>query len=196
MKWSQQNVTRKGRHQKKKFNYQKWSRYIIQGWEEWTKPINQRNHMRLTIGKKNFLPCENSHIILIDTCRYKKKCYLRIFDNFLDTMLVNSYVIHKKLHGDILSHLDFRRQVVHGLIGSFSSRKRDTFTTCANKSRNKSKALQPSSVPMHIPVLLAKRRRCQQCAAAGKEQRTNIICETFQVPLCLQSGRNSFKDFH
>lgn len=47
--------------------------------------------------------------------RKSKKLWHRIFLGILDMMFINAFVIHKERHGQI-TLLDFRRQVVQGLL--------------------------------------------------------------------------------
>ena len=55
-------------------------------------------------------------------CRYKY--YLRVVFDSLDTTVVNGYLNYKSLNpGTEVTHLEFRQQVVHGLLGTYTSRK-------------------------------------------------------------------------
>lgn len=127
--------------------------------------------------------------------RSRYKYYLRLIFDLVDTIVVNSYIIYNELHhsdGKSLGHLEFRQQVVHGLLGNFCSRRRSHPT-----GRIRKRPWQPEIVnAMHMPVFNKQRKRCKHCAIDQVENRSAISCETCSVLLCLQNGRNCFKEYH
>ena len=100
--------------------------------------------------------------------------------------LVNGYLNYKSLNPDNkLSHLEFRHHVVHGLVGTFTSR-RASFPAAAIKRK------APAAVVYdHLPQIMPGRKRCKLCHQRGTENRSRFQCNTCGAALCLQSDRNS-----
>lgn len=122
-------------------------------------------------------------------CRYKY--YLRVVFDSLDTTVVNGYLNYKSLNPDTkVTHLEFRQQVVHGLLGTYTSRK-NTFPT---GSINRKAA--PAVIHDHLPHIMPDRKRCKLCHKRGTENRSRFACVTCGAALCLQSDRNCFTEFH
>ena len=50
----------------------------------------------------------------------------------------------------------------------------------------------------HLPVYgdTSKRRRCAHCSTKNNQQRTQWLCKTCNVPLCITSTRNCFYAYH
>jgi hypothetical protein len=118
-------------------------------------------------------------------CRYKY--YLRVVFDSLDTTVVNGYLNYKSLNPDTkVTHLEFRQQVVHGLLGTYTSRK-NTFPTGSIKRK-----APPAVIHDHLPHIMPDRKRCKLCHKRGMENRSRFACVTCGAALCLQSDRNWF----
>ncbi|CAH1963434.1 unnamed protein product [Acanthoscelides obtectus] len=71
-----------------------------------------------------------------------RRWWLKLFDYFIDTAIVNSYVMYKdsakKQRRRYLSHLEFRSQLINEMIGNFCSRKRKGYRPGAGVGRETS----------------------------------------------------------
>lgn len=129
--------------------------------------------------------------------RRSRKWWLRIFFHFVDVSIVNSYILYL-LTGQNISHKDFRRGVVDGLI--------------AKKLVNIKKPKSTSSLQIkrHKPTVSAEirlessahqperttRRRCALCSTIEKQVRTEWSCSICKLPLCLSKSRSCFQEYH
>ena len=122
-------------------------------------------------------------------CRYKY--YLRVVFDSLDTTVVNGYLNYKSLNPETkVTHLEFRQQVVQGLVGTYTSRK-NAFPLGAIKRK-----ACPAVDHEHLPQIMPDRKRCKLCHKRGVENRSRFQCVTCGAALCLQSDRNCFTEFH
>jgi hypothetical protein len=122
-------------------------------------------------------------------CRYKY--YLKVVFDSLYTTVVNGYLNYKSLNPETkITHLNFRQQVVHGLIITYTSRK-NAFPTGAIKRK-----APPAVVHDHLPHIMPDRKRCRLCHKRGVENRSKFQCVTCSAALCLQNDRNCFTEFH
>lgn len=120
--------------------------------------------------------------------------YLRLFFDLMDIAVVNSHVVFKALNPKGMDLLDFKIVVAKYLIGSYNSRSRNAPSTHLSR-----REVLPASVPLHLPVIQAKRGKCRYCSNAGLQNKTFIQCNACGVYLCLISGsnsRNCFSLFH
>lgn len=133
--------------------------------------------------------------------RKSKKWWHRIFFHFLDVCVVNSYVIHKQLNtGTKISLKNFKREIINSLISE---------TQVNNNKRSKSH-LEPLQIKKHKPYvppeirnkenlhmpMYGSRRRCAHCSTREKQIRTDWMCQTCTVPLCLSKSKNCFYEYH
>ena len=104
--------------------------------------------------------------------------------------MVNGYLNYKSLNPDSkTTHLEFRQQVVHGLVGTYTSGK-NIFPIGAIQR----KACQ-AVVHDDLPQIMPDRKRCELCHKRGKETRSKFQCVTCGAALCLKSGLNCFTEF-
>ena len=124
--------------------------------------------------------------------RSRYKYYLRIFFDQINTAITNSFIIKGLLEPNNKSNSkDFRLSIVKGLIGDFSSRKREPQTSSKRKH-----SFVGTSVLKHLPEIAMKRSRCSHCSSMVNDCRTNIECSTCCVKLCMNSTRNCFLEYH
>ena len=106
--------------------------------------------------------------------RYKFKYYTQLFDNMLDTMVVNSYLVclklSRKYNRSPMTHDDFREEVVSDLFGIFFTRRHSVSQPSAKRPR----VQMPNRVPLHLPIQHITRKRCQ--TVVQKELKIVAIC--------------------
>lgn len=133
--------------------------------------------------------------------RQSNKWWHRIFFYFLDACVINAYCIYKLIDpSDKETAKNFRRAIINGLIApvlvSKSKRSNDDQPPVQIK---KSKKFVPMEVrlnsSLHQPER-ATRRRCALCSTKAKPVRTDWICNTCKVPLCLGKQKSCFQNYH
>lgn len=131
------------------------------------------------------------------------KYWHRIFFRIIESCLVNSYICYIQKHNRI-SFFDFKSSVAISLMKSI---KKTTYSTTSNVSlrlRKKTSVDEKNRVVArnHFPVTETNnkgnisRKRCEICRLKKKENRTTWICSDCKVPLCLNSKRQCFHDYH
>lgn len=134
--------------------------------------------------------------------RQSNKWWHRIFFYFLDACVINSYCIHKKMETNEpkMTAKNFRREIVNGLVAStLVSSKRKASSNQVQIQRKKSKPFIPESVRLHAAEHQPERgsrRRCALCSTKAKPVRTDWLCTTCKVPLCLGKQKSCFQLFH
>lgn len=136
--------------------------------------------------------------------RKSHKWWHRIFFHFIDVCVVNSFILYTKLELPQKKLKNFRRDIVSGLLS-------ETFTTTApRKKRGTSESPIPVEIRKHKPhvaneirtgnvghqPMRTTRRRCGFCSNKLKQTRTEWMCKTCKVPLCVSKTRNCFESFH
>lgn len=112
--------------------------------------------------------------------RRTNKWTKKLFFHFLDTTVLNSYILYKPENGTKKPLSDFRLKLVQGLILRSGPNEqivrsptiRETTRLSARNSN-------------HWPKQSNTRRRCVVCRKAGKEKRSTIYCSGCDVGLCL-----------
>lgn len=132
--------------------------------------------------------------------RKSRKWWHRIFFHFLDVAVVNAFIISKS-SGYQLPLKDFKLDIISVLCQSGSN----IPTTSAKTSKKKPKVRVNKHKPYvdpntrasssHQPVRTTI-RRCAKCSIAGHQRRTQWMCSTCNVPLCLSKSKSCFSDFH
>lgn len=134
--------------------------------------------------------------------RKSHKWWHRIFFFFIDTAIVNSFIIYNLYHKDKsnlkLSLKDFRRQVCESLVANTLVRN-ISLPLELSKSIKKSKPSVSEATRLtestHQPIRTT-RRRCAFCSTKKNDIRTNWQCTVCQVPLCLGKTKSCFQSFH
>lgn len=129
--------------------------------------------------------------------RKSRKWWHRLFFHFIDMAVVNSFIIYKELKEGKLSLKNFRRRVVDGLLAQ-------------NQLQPKKKQNVPQQISKHKPHISPEvrfessvhqptrgtLRRCGLCSTKKNQKRTEWLCETCKISLCLGKTRNCFAKFH
>lgn len=119
---------------------------------------------------------------IYDVNRKSKKWWKRVFQRLLLIAVSNGWILYKKFQTKELSLIDFLIPLSEDLI---------EIGKTGTKIKKKSGAGRPSKrVKLmlnvgHQPLRKETRRRCRHCSKAKKEIRTWYICNTCDVPLCV-----------
>lgn len=128
--------------------------------------------------------------------RKSKKWWHRIFWHFVDLTVVNAHIIYKQVKDTNVVLKDFRLSVVQGLIGITEKKKVGRKNAKPVKRLNSSlDSSLRTTENKHMPIYQKKRRRCAHCSSKNKEKKTQFICKTCDIGLCIDE-RNCFLKFH
>lgn len=133
--------------------------------------------------------------------RKSHKWWHRIFFFFIDSALVNAFIIYKLLGTTPqLSMKNFRRQVSEGLVSNnLVKRLSLPVPTELSLPIKKHKPSVSKSVRLtasaHQPMRTT-RRRCAVCSTKNNDIRTNWQCSVCNVPLCLGALKTCFQSYH
>ncbi|XP_046685368.1 piggyBac transposable element-derived protein 4-like [Homalodisca vitripennis] len=130
--------------------------------------------------------------------RKSKKWWHRIFWHFLDTTIVNSFIIFSMLsQGKPLTLKEFRRSVSKALLGvpRGETRGRRSSSTPINNYKPKVPQELRFTENAHMPVR-GTSRRCAQCSSKEEVHRSKWVCETCGVALCLSELKDCFRAYH
>nr|CAH7730520.1 unnamed protein product [Callosobruchus chinensis] len=152
----------------------------------------------------------NKHMGSVDLADMLKKCYAidrkskkwyhRIVWHFVDTTIVNAYILFQKRTSASGSSLDlkkFRINVASGLIGAGYAQRRkgrksfevvNTFEKIVPIEKRIDKAA-------HMPIYSSS-RRCANCSTKKEAHRSMWSCTVCEVALCLNDKRNCFLAYH
>jgi hypothetical protein len=126
-----------------------------------------------------------------------RKCYKWtnvFFYSFLDTAVVNSYIIYKKLNPETqLTQLDFHRAVVCELVERFSETQVAPHPAIITPVPPTAFCL-PSWKPDNHPVLFFQDDRRAQCASC--KECTYVYCERCRLAFYCSRARNCFYTYH
>lgn len=141
--------------------------------------------------------------------RKSKKWWKRLFYFLLDVAITNSHILYannSRVHNP-MSQKAFRLALARGLINNTTFRKRKfssmpKYAKKSRKSEDDSRQKKVFSIPeeiqygnigQHFPEAIPTYRRCRLCSSATKNKRSNVQCDTCEVPLCVVP---CFKEFH
>lgn len=131
--------------------------------------------------------------------RKSKKWWHRLFFHFLDTTLVNAYVLFKTKTGKSMPLKTFRSAVSVALMGASTARPNSAGRSSSPLALGKFKPQIPAEVrkdqAKHLPSY-GTSRRCAVCSTAKEPHRTKWSCTLCQVGLCLNDKKNCFVTFH
>ena len=133
--------------------------------------------------------------------RKSKKWWKTLFLHFIDVAIVNSFLIHKAIGGE-LNHKMFRVNLAKSLLTSSEMQ--------VNPSPGQGRPQKSDVRAEHCPVAIAKggldqkatkaslgRKNCKLCYDLDKrEMKMPRQCSKCIVPLCLQLDRNCFQKWH
>src|SRR6218665_3689765 len=132
---------------------------------------------------------------------------MRILYFLVDSSVVNAHILYNSVHPqDSITMFEFRKQLLRGLVGDFSSRSRRSSLEGAvyltRQSSHKALPLKPTGVPteirllsvgMHMPERMATPHRCRLCSSRKNNKRSRIKCTFCGVSLCITP---CFAKFH
>lgn len=124
--------------------------------------------------------------------------WLRLFWHFLDTTVVNSYIIYKQKTEKAVTLKMFRLDLINGLIAATQlkntvGRKFSNHQPASSYKVFVSKHLRTDQ-SKHMPLLGTSRHG--HCSTAKVPRRTRWVCNICNVGLCKTSHKNCFLDFH
>ncbi|KAM7306155.1 piggyBac transposable element-derived protein 4-like [Ixodes scapularis] len=130
--------------------------------------------------------------------RKSKKWWCRIFYYLLDAAAVNAFIQYKSLKE--VDYMQFRLMLGRQLISRQTFREKRTVAAFMHKKRGNRSGQAMVGVPSelrfqgsgHHAQKISKRRRCRWCSTRTKESRTQYICKSCAVPLCVEC----FAPFH
>ena len=105
----------------------------------------------------------------------RRKCvkwYQILFCNLVDTAVVNAYLVHRKLGGE-MTHLNFRKSLTKGLCGRQQPVRPRT-----------PPAPRPPTPGRHVLTCTDKYRRCKVCSRAGKRKVVKFECRICKGGFC------------
>lgn len=128
--------------------------------------------------------------------RRSLKWWHRIFYFLLDLAVVNSFIMMKRVKGD-LDQMSFRIRLARQLISGYTSKKRrgrpPLFIGKKKGSIGVPHEVRTVNVGEHLPKKNIKYRRCRLCSTRKEEKRTRVECTHCKVALCLDP---CFRRFH
>ncbi|KAK6301246.1 hypothetical protein J4Q44_G00293440 [Coregonus suidteri] len=120
------------------------------------------------------------------------KWYKTFLFHFVDIAVVNSFLLHKELHKNNstkpYTQKKFREKLLTEMV-SFAKQ---------SEPQPSPRPPPTSCMPEYYGDDASKgRKNCRRCLDAGiPKVKTPVYCRKCQVPLCLTSKRNCFKDWH
>ncbi|XP_018403753.1 PREDICTED: piggyBac transposable element-derived protein 4-like [Cyphomyrmex costatus] len=131
--------------------------------------------------------------------RKSKKWWFRLFWNFLDLTVTNSFILYKTRDiKPMLTLKKFRLLLVDNLVGHKiphrKGRKRQSHTSDNSEHAKPQVSVEKRySQVAHMPVFTENSKRCAHCSTRTEQKTTKWICTTCNVPLCLLPNRNCFQ---
>lgn len=131
--------------------------------------------------------------------RKSRKWWHRLFWHFIDVTVTNSFIIFTKVNANNSMTLKrFRLRLVDQLVAhkipTTKGRKRQS--SLENSYKPQVPVEKRRSQSAHMPIHITNPRRCALCSTKESPRRTRWMCNTCNVPLCLQSDRNCFLPYH
>jgi len=131
--------------------------------------------------------------------RKSKKWWHRLFWHFIDVTVTNSFIIFTKINNDNFVTLKKFRlllvdQIVSHKLPTKKGKKRQSAVVGSQKPQVSIEKRRSQSA--HMPIHIEKPRRCALCSTKSNQRRTRWICNTCNVPLCLQADGNCFLNYH
>lgn len=148
----------------------------------------------------------NQHMGFVDKADMLKKCYAidrkskkwyhRIIWHFLDTTIINAYILfNKRSSGSTIDLKQFRINVATALIRAGNTAKKKGWQRSINNFKKNISIEKRLDKAAHLP-LYGSSRRCAVCSSEAKTHRSMWACTMCNVALCLNDKRNCFLKFH
>ena len=131
------------------------------------------------------------------------KYWHHIFFRILESCLVNSYIYYNQKN-DRISYFEFKSSVAISLMNSMNKKTISTTTNFSLRLRNKTSVEEKNRIVprKHFPIKKTNDKgnncplRCEICRLKKDENKTPSICSDCKVPLCMNSKRLCFNDYH
>ena len=122
------------------------------------------------------------------------QCYLRVFFDLKDLVVVNAHIIYKTKLNARMRLFHFKVIFAKLLINRFSSRKQKFTSEEPQLALELPQTLKEAP---HIILFTDNHRRRMYCFSNGdKDTKSFTYCKSYNVPLCVQKDRNCFKLYH
>ena len=132
--------------------------------------------------------------------RKSKRFWHRIFFNFLNIALSNSFVLFKNRNNSNMTYLSFLSSITTALIDTEKVNRRTSSSIYINKKNKKlsGRKLQfdmPNKNEPHLTIFGAQ-RRCAFCSTDNNNNRSHYHCSHCNRAFCITSTRNCFYKYH
>jgi hypothetical protein len=132
--------------------------------------------------------------------RKSKRFWHRIFFNFLNVALSNSFVLFSNRTNSNMTYLIFLSSITTALIDGEKVNRRTSSSININKKSNKSSGRKiqinmPNKNEPHLPIVGAQ-RRCAFCSTNKNKYRSSYHCSPCNRAFCMSSKRNCFYKYH
>ena len=126
-------------------------------------------------------------IELYDLDRKSRKWWRKVFFCFLLTAVYNSYIIFCETNHKRIPYIHYFINLAESMIevGRSKTGKRKKTKRVGRHSASFRK-INPAGVGEHFPLKHKSRQRCIRCTARKIEKRTNLLCQSCNVPLCME----------
>lgn len=113
--------------------------------------------------------------------RKTNKWWKRVFYRLLLMAVSNSWILYKKCQSKKIPLIDYLIPLAEELIATGKHKYQVHKVAAGPPSRKK----KPMINVDHLPVKNGTRRRCAQCSQKKEQVRSNYICSTCEVALCV-----------
>ncbi|XP_051530988.1 piggyBac transposable element-derived protein 4-like [Myxocyprinus asiaticus] len=122
-----------------------------------------------------------------DCTRKTTKWYKKVFFHLLDTAVLNSHIIHRQLTGKVITSLQFRMNMMRGLLEEHSTPR------CPSKAGHPVLRLTARHFPSEVPQTASQgsrtRRHCKVCLSSTRRTKqrrlSKFMCVPCNTPLCV-----------
>jgi hypothetical protein len=132
--------------------------------------------------------------------RHHRRWYMGIIYYCLDILMINSYIYYKRLKAESIPLKQYILAVCRALASSALADPRLDAPVQKRIRIEGAKQLPPARllhVGSHFAQFVRTQRNCKLCYYTAKAvRRSQVVCTTCNVHLCLNSTRNCFKDYH
>lgn len=114
--------------------------------------------------------------------RKSNKWWKRVFHRLLQITAVNSWILYKQLKKKNIPLIFFLMPLAAQLIEIGKSGTKNIRKASTGRPSKKAKFMTNIT---HQPVEIKTMRRCRHCGDKKIQKRTNVLCNTCDVPLCI-----------
>jgi hypothetical protein len=124
--------------------------------------------------------------------RRSVKWWKRVFSYLIETSILNAYVLDKMVvPARNRDTFDFRSELAHSLVGSFTCRKRIGRPVCSTENLDRLDASRS-----HLVTAAARKRRCAVCSRKGARHESILKCKVCNLHFCVTADRDCFVKYH